>query len=201
MLAFRNDRFSPSGTDGSNPLSSRREFIANLVPRPSEAHAKPRSLAAHQQPRQPKAGGRGSARRYRRNWRTFVYTLRHFAAQGHIDALTELRRLKPVPDPWREQSLRAAAAIGLIGSRDYDPSQILGEAELNQLVKSKLDTWQAGVWEGKKGIAPLDIEGLFAPAERPQMPVYRIAVLQPALDRSLTAPRPSRRSAPGCCRR
>src|SRR5260370_28303515 len=32
MLAFRNDRFSPSGTDGSNPLSSRGESSANLTP-------------------------------------------------------------------------------------------------------------------------------------------------------------------------
>src|SRR5580704_7494406 len=31
MLAFRNDRFSPSGTDGSNPLSSSGESIANLT--------------------------------------------------------------------------------------------------------------------------------------------------------------------------
>jgi hypothetical protein len=30
MLAFRNDRFSPSGTDGSNPLSSTGESAANL---------------------------------------------------------------------------------------------------------------------------------------------------------------------------
>jgi hypothetical protein len=30
MLAFRNDRFSPSGTDGSNPLSSSGESAANL---------------------------------------------------------------------------------------------------------------------------------------------------------------------------
>jgi hypothetical protein len=31
MLAFRNDRFSPSGTDGSNPLSSSSESHANLI--------------------------------------------------------------------------------------------------------------------------------------------------------------------------
>ena len=31
MLAFRNDRFSPSGTDGSNPLSSSEELVANLT--------------------------------------------------------------------------------------------------------------------------------------------------------------------------
>jgi hypothetical protein len=30
MLAFRNDPFSPSGTDGSNPLSSSGESPANL---------------------------------------------------------------------------------------------------------------------------------------------------------------------------
>src|ERR1700758_2803236 len=30
MLAFRNDRFAPSGTDGSNPLSSSGESTANL---------------------------------------------------------------------------------------------------------------------------------------------------------------------------
>src|SRR5580693_3053350 len=32
MLAFRNDRFSPSGTDGSNPLSSSGESCANRGP-------------------------------------------------------------------------------------------------------------------------------------------------------------------------
>ena len=30
MLAFRNDRFSPSGTDGSNPLPSTGESPTNL---------------------------------------------------------------------------------------------------------------------------------------------------------------------------
>jgi hypothetical protein len=35
MLAFRNDRFSPSGTDGSNPLSSSRESPANLTSAPA----------------------------------------------------------------------------------------------------------------------------------------------------------------------
>jgi hypothetical protein len=32
MLAFRNARFSPSGTDGSNPLSSSGESTANFEP-------------------------------------------------------------------------------------------------------------------------------------------------------------------------
>src|ERR1700732_820962 len=36
MLAFRNDRFAPSGTDGSNPLSSTGESDANLT---SSGHA------------------------------------------------------------------------------------------------------------------------------------------------------------------
>ena len=31
MLAFRNDRFSPSGTDGSNPLSSSAESRATAI--------------------------------------------------------------------------------------------------------------------------------------------------------------------------
>jgi hypothetical protein len=38
--------------------------------------------------------------------------------------------------------------------RDYGSNQIISEAELDQLVKCKLDTWQAGAWEGKKGVAP-----------------------------------------------
>jgi hypothetical protein len=39
-------------------------------------------------------------------------------------------------------------------NRDYDSSQIISEAELDQLVRSKLGTWQTGVWEGKKGLPP-----------------------------------------------
>jgi hypothetical protein len=48
--------------------------------------------------------------------------------------------------------------------RDYDPSQIISDAELDQLVKRKLDTWHAGAWEGKKGLPPLP------PLKPPQQP-------------------------------
>ena len=93
--------------------------------------------------------------RYRREWRMLVYSMRRLAKQGHIHAVAELRCLKPDPDPWRKQGLRAAAAVQLMFLRDYDPSQIIGEAELDQLVKSKVDTWRAGVCEEKKGLPPL----------------------------------------------
>ena len=95
--------------------------------------------------------------RYRRDWRIFVYSLRRLAKQGHTHALAELRRLEPDPDPWREQGLRAAAAVQLMFMRDYDPSQIISDADLDQLVNIKLATWQAGIWEGKKGLRPLPL--------------------------------------------
>jgi hypothetical protein len=101
--------------------------------------------------------------RYRRNWREFVWLMRRHAARGNIDALAELRRLKPDPDPWREQSLRAAVAIRLmfLPNEVCEPAQVIGDAELDQLVKDKLGTWQAGVWDGKKGCPKLSVEGLF----------------------------------------
>lgn len=92
--------------------------------------------------------------RYRRDWRAFVRLMWHHARRGHIHALDERRRLEPDPDPWREQGLRAAAAVQLMYSRDYDPVRIIGDDELGLLVRCKLDVWHAGVWEGKKGIAP-----------------------------------------------
>jgi hypothetical protein len=102
-------------------------------------------------------------RRYRRNWREFVGLMRRQAARGNIHALAELRRLKPDPDPWREQSLRAAAAIRFmfLPNEDCDPTQIIGDAELDQLVRDKLETWRGGVWDGKKGCPELTLEGLF----------------------------------------
>ena len=39
--------------------------------------------------------------------------MRRYAAKGHIHALTELRRMSD-PDPWREESLRAAYAVDLL---------------------------------------------------------------------------------------
>jgi hypothetical protein len=49
-----------------------------------------------------------------------------------------------------------------IPDADCDPTQVIGDAELDQLVKDKIGTWQAGVWDGKKGCPKLTIEGLFA---------------------------------------
>lgn len=73
--------------------------------------------------------------RCRRNWGDFVDLMRYYAARGNIHALAELRRLEPDPDPWREQSLRAAAAIHLIclPNEDCDPAQVIGDAELDQI--------------------------------------------------------------------
>jgi hypothetical protein len=114
---------------------------------------------------------------YRRNWRKIVYMLRDHAALGNIHALAELKRLKADPDPRREESLRVAASIRLMFSdrqvrldngawslaanKDYDPTRIIGVAELDQLVKAKLDTWRDGYWHGKKGCPKLTLEGLF----------------------------------------
>jgi hypothetical protein len=83
--------------------------------------------------------------KYRRRWRTTVGVMRRYAAKGHAHALTELRR-KSDPDPWREESLRAAYAVGLLwGSagtgdtfrfiytedpRNFDPTEVISDAEL-----------------------------------------------------------------------
>ena len=85
--------------------------------------------------------------RYRRNWREFVGVMLRHAARANIHALAELRRLKPDPDPWREQSLRAAVAIRLmfLPNEDCEPTQVIGDAELGQLVKNKLGTRGARV--------------------------------------------------------
>jgi hypothetical protein len=83
--------------------------------------------------------------RYRRNWREFVGVMLRHAARVNIHALAELRRLKPDPNPWREQSLRAAVAIRLmfLPNEDCEPTQVIGDAELGQLVKNKLGTRRA----------------------------------------------------------
>ena len=120
---------------------------------------------------------------YRRRWRTTVGVMRRYAAKGHIHALTELRR-KSDPDPWREESLRAAYAVDLLwGSagtgdtfrfiytgdpRNFDPTQVISDAELEQLVKDKLGMWRDGAWDGKKSCPERPtLEGLFT---RPSAP-------------------------------
>jgi hypothetical protein len=46
-------------------------------------------------------------------------------------------------------------------NEDCDPTQVIGDAELNQLVKNKLGMWRAGVWDGKRGCPEPTVEGLF----------------------------------------
>jgi hypothetical protein len=47
-------------------------------------------------------------------------------------------------------------------SEDCDPAQVIGDGELDQLVKKKLGTWRAGIWDGKRGCPELTLEGLFS---------------------------------------
>lgn len=102
---------------------------------------------------------------YRPNWREFVGLMRRHAARGNIHALAELELIKPDADPWREQSLRAAVGIRLmfLPNEDCDPTQVIGDTELDQLVKDKLGTWRAGVWGWEEGLSETDNRRALSP--------------------------------------